>query len=240
MKNTRVETFYAKNEIFKKENNLSLIKTIPDGDCFFESVKIALDSINNKYTIQELRHEVAKRTMDLEDEEMDITMKGWMMEYPYYPFVKEIAKLFQVDKVKDNEASRVVFLNSMSLDIISRKYIYNIMMTKRYWGDDTSLRTLERTLNAQFLIFSQRPLSENPYVQEPELFIVCQPVTFGEKRKKNDETLFYMILLHTGSSHYDLIGYRNPATRKKEFVFQKKNLPPFIHKSFQKFLVFSP
>jgi hypothetical protein len=195
-------------------------KVAAQGDCLFDSIRIALESIQYKYTIGDLRHAVAKRILDTTDQEMSETIKTWI---EIYKAVEENTKdsggfsedLMEWSQVSDTDAVASV-TNSKVISNKDRLVIYNNMMTSSFWGEETTIRSLERALHARFLIL---------HVNEKLEILPMQPTT-------NAKTFPYcvFILLILNGNHYQ------PMSHNGKFVFLRDTLPNDAKEIFREYI----
>ncbi len=184
------------------------------GDCLFDSIRIALQSIGYKYKIVDLRHAVAKRVLDGNDNEMKNTIDMWIELYKQSTTGEKdlLFECFQVAEVvsKKKKTTRLTYQDRFS--------IYNNMMTSMFWGEETTLRTLERSLYTRFLIFYLKSTTEDGDLKP----LPMQPTSNGEIFPYDT-----FIVLFLNGNHYQ------PMSHEGKFVFLKDSLPDDVTELFK-------
>lgn len=190
------------------------------GDCLFDSIRIALASINYTYNIGDLRHAVAKRVLDTKDIEMTHTIEMWIELYKQSWKAKDTSILVEYFQVSDTGACEYARGESFrDSNIVSKKdrlSIYKKMITSSFWGEETSLRTLERALYTKFLIFNLsnelRPIPMQP-TSSAEIF-----------------PHYAFIVLFLNGNHYQ------PMSHEGKFVFLEDTLPKDVKEVFKEYI----
>lgn len=120
-----------------------------DGDCFFDSIRIILNTVNIERTTQQLRQVVAAPVLDENDEIVNRTITNWI-------------ELYQ-GAVKENDRALMEEYRHMMplaeakfpLDAAHRQTLYNVMLTRHYWGEHHACRMIEEQTQMRFLIFCE-------------------------------------------------------------------------------------
>lgn len=223
-----------KNQNTRKEyktlsDSWVVVPTVGNGDCLFDSVRKALESIGYHYTIGSLRACVANRALDETDEEFNEALQVWS------------ALANGGDPHIRSETMHVVGIskNPWPWSPVQRTVVMKRMMSPNYyWGDEIAIRSLERALHARFLVWHQ------------DLQCAMQPTTHQEHFYLNNERQtvdIYIVLMISGGdwgAHYNVLGFKelllNSRTgqmvEKLRYVFRKNTLPEDVYNLFYKFL----
>ncbi len=208
-------------------NNWVIIPTAGNGDCLFNSIRIALASINYDHTIERLRGCVARRALNPTDEEFNQSLKMWC----------ELAGASGSDLEIQRETLHVrnICHKPWPLSYEDRLDVMRRMMDPNYyWGDEVAVRTLERALQVRFLVWHMDfNCALQPTTMNEQFYVGSQPQTVD----------IYIVLMLSGGdtgAHYNPMAYKektvNGANEKLRFVFRKNTLPPDIKELFQEFL----
>ena len=130
------------------ENLAHLFRVHPssaDGNCFFDSIRIILESRKDYLTIEELRDIVAKPVLDENNATVTNTISFWLEVYD--GAVKER------DRNLLQEYGHVDGI-TLPLQTEARRHLYMVMKTPRYWGEQHACRMIEERFQIRFLIFN--------------------------------------------------------------------------------------
>jgi hypothetical protein len=195
--------------VLSPSNGWKVHTTHANGDCFFKSLQLALRTIGNYYDILDLRHHVAKRVLDPNDLEMNYVIQTWCEIY------RAAESSGDTDLIREVQHVQCIAKSNVGNDLSGheRLQLYKSMMSKLYWADENTIRTLERALRLRFLIF------------DAENNVGFHPVT----QKESFPGDIY-IILHFYGSHY------SPFSKNGRMVFLREMLPPEIRWIFQKYI----
>jgi hypothetical protein len=135
--------------VLSPSNGWKVHTTHANGDCFFKSLQLALRTIGNYYDILDLRHHVAKRVLDPNDLEMNYVIQTWCEIY------RAAESSGDIDLIREVQHVGCIAKSNVGNDFSGheRLQLYKSMMSKLYWADENTIRTLERALRLRFLIF---------------------------------------------------------------------------------------
>lgn len=136
------------NWIPKEITGLKIYSTEPDGNCFFKSIQIILQSIGITKSISYLRQVVATPVLDPTDHITNETIKNWI--YLYQSAMKE----GDYQLLEEYKHMRGVPTNSSYVNDDQRLILYKNMMTPEYWGEQHACRIIEEQTQMRFLIFN--------------------------------------------------------------------------------------
>jgi hypothetical protein len=180
-----------------------------DGNCFFDSIRIILKSVDTDRSVQDLRHVVASPVLDAENEIVNKTIQNWIELY------KGAAS--SNDSMLMEEYKHVGFFKDvpMPLSAEHRTALYNIMMTPMYWGEHHACRMIEEQSRMRFLIFCED-------TRRPQL-------NWYHSKSFKPEYYCFLYLRH---QHYMPISFQG------RFVFRWEEIPHqvqlFFTKAYQK------
>ena len=162
-----------------------------NGNCLFDSIRIALESIGKNYRVEDLRYHVAKRVLDKGDSEMTEIIKNWIDIYQ--------------NAAKNNEHELVydymhVHNISPALTKEDRQRLFRVMMSNLFFGEETTLQSLEKALGVTFEIYTKRGKSS---------------VHHFSNGKKFKPQYSIMLFLDEERRHYDLISFRGKFVHNK-------------------------
>lgn len=120
-----------------------------DGNCFFESIRMILDTVGINRTVDQLRQVVSKPVLDSQNEIVNKTIQNWW-------------DLYQGGKKENDSMLMEEYKHMSSLpDDVSwplgqddRKLLYQSMLTRHYWGEQHACRIIEEQTQMRFLVFS--------------------------------------------------------------------------------------
>jgi hypothetical protein len=177
-------------------SGFQLYATTPDGNCFFKSLQIILDSIELPLTIENLRYIVAKPVLEDSNEIVNKTLKTWLELYQ--GAIKE--KDYQLME----EYKHMRGLEDVSIPLTSeqKQHLYRNMMTSIYWAEQHAIRMMEEHFQLRFLIF-------NEDLKAPQLS------WYHSEQFKPTHYCF----LYLSNQHYMPVSFRD------KFIYVWKNLP---------------
>ena len=110
---------------YMKDNNYNIIEVKSNGDCLFDSIRKAYESININYSIFNLRKHVSKN-----------------IDQDKFNLYKTIA-----------ESERSEYKNIKNIKTLNnfKRYI----LTPNFWGDENVIKILENILNMKLIVFSE-------------------------------------------------------------------------------------
>lgn len=216
------------------------------GDCFFASVRDAYKSIGLNTTIANLRQLISERVTieqfnmyktlyDENKNQIEIIkneIKNKKNEYKKLKknisdnIISKTEKIEIIQKNKqlkneiDNLNDELTLLNeqisnyNFMKNISSIEELKNYMKTSNYWADEWSIGQLEIILKIKFIIFSHDKYLNNDMLN----ILQCQTGLIDEEIQINNNfDVKYYIMLDYGSSHYELITYKD----KSMFLFSE-------------------
>ena len=177
-------------------NDFIIHSTPPDGNCFFKSIQIILNSVNMQRTILQLRHIVGKNVLNENDEFTNKTIKSWLELYQAAYKERNMLLLEEYRHLKGLEET------NFPLEQKERKILYDNMMTSDFWGEEDSLRIIEQQTQMRLLIF-------NGDLKKPALSWY-HSINFKPS---------HYCFLYLSRQHYSPISY------KGRFIFKWEDLP---------------
>jgi len=216
------------------------------GDCLFASVRDAYKSIGLNTTIANLRQLISERVTieqfemyktlynenKAEIEKIKTEIKNKQNEYKKIKknisdnIISKTEKIEIIQQTKelkdeiDNLNDQLTLLNDQINDykfmknISSLEELKNYIKTSNYWADEWAIKQLEIILKIKFIIFSHDRYLNN----DVQNVLQC---LFGianeETEINNNFDVKYYIMLDYGSSHYELMTYKD----KLIFVFSE-------------------
>lgn len=207
------------------QQKLTVFEAASDGDCMFSSIKYALDSIGKVYSIASLRNAIAQRALNENDIEFNSVLQSW----------HEMSHAIEESKISTGticplalqdvmHVYGILCQSSWPLEPNVRQFIYQRMMSREYWGDEISLRTLSQKLGVCFLVWDAS--SGAPYMP----LINTTDDNVADKRTKSQIYIVLRLRGTDGGSHYDLYGCG------PRFVFSSETLPENVKIAFRQFL----
>jgi len=230
-------------EKFMKNNKFNIIETIKNGDCLFDSVRIAYEQIGQETTIAKLRALVAK----------EVTEKQFL-EYRelYLTFFSEIADTDKELRRLQTENRNLKERYKQTIDKIKKKEIMEqANLIKAQYADLTEQQKSNNTNLTEFAHmkdittidkFREYVLSPSYWaddwaidVLEKELnmkFIIFSEIDYDEDDENNivrctltsnslegDFTPDFYVMVSYSGNHYKLISYSNA------FIFTFREIP---------------
>ena len=164
------------NDVFN-DTNFSIIETLSNGDCFFDSVRLGLPS-SHKKTVKQLRQllipylkpDIFYRDLGLytdakEEKRKSITEKAKVMKSTSSKKIEQLNKL-DIDLTGVNETIKEwAFFDRFKIDSLD-KY-KDFVLNNNYWANSWSLSIIEKELNIKLII-----LSESSYLHNDEYNIL--------------------------------------------------------------------
>jgi len=225
-------------ENFMKNNNYDIVNTANNGDCYFDTIRIAFLQIGYVTTIEKLRAIVANSV----DEELfdfyssqyrelsaqkDTTEKEMNTLKKDTTNLKKRLSVLTQDKKEEIEAiQKQIIENKKRYDVLLefRDLLSNFnfmkdiqtldqlreyMKTSAYWADERAIAILEKELNFKTIVFAEYNYKAG------DLNWILE----DKKNHKKDrvfvcttgepiEPKFYILAEHSGT-HYRLISYKN-------------------------------
>lgn len=225
-------------ENFMKNNNYDIVNTANNGDCYFDTIRIAFLQIGHVTTIEKLRAIVANSV----DEELfdfyssqyrelsaqkDTTEKEMSTLKKDTTNLKKRLSVLTKDKKEEIEAiQKQIIENKKRYDVLLefRDLLSNFnfmkdiqtldqlreyMKTSAYWADERAIAILEKELNFKTIVFAEYNYKAG------DLNWILE----DKKNHKKDrvfvcttgepiEPKFYILAEHSGT-HYRLISYKN-------------------------------
>jgi hypothetical protein len=126
-----------------------------DGNCFFESIRMILETTGIHRTIEQLRQVVAKPVLDPRNEIVNKTIQNWL---ELYQGAKKENDRMLMEEYK--HMSPLADDVTLPLKESNRQLLYQSMLTRYYWGEQHACRIIEEQTQMRFLVFSgdtQRP-----------------------------------------------------------------------------------
>ena len=130
------------------DNVAHLFRVYPssaDGNCFFDSIRIILNSWNVHQSIDDLRDIVAKPVLDENNITVTNTISSWLELHDGAVRERDqnlLQEYGHVDGIK------------LPLDVETRRHLFMVMKTPRYWGEQHACRMIEERFQIRFLIFN--------------------------------------------------------------------------------------
>jgi hypothetical protein len=180
-----------------------------DGNCFFDSIRIILESVGMYKSVDDLRKVVAQTVKDPQNKIVNDTIATWW-------------ELFSgAKKERDFELIREYMHMrhlpdelTLPLSDENREILYQTMLTTEYWGEQHACRIIEEQTRLRFLIFQGD--TEKPSV--------CWYHSQGYKPD-------YYCFLYNSNQHYMPVSFRG------KFVFKWTELPVDVQLFFSKVFV---
>ena len=142
---------YDSQWIQKIHPGLSTFPVHANGDCFFESLQIILNSYrkeDEKYSIRDLRDVVARPVLDENNKTVNKTIETWLQLYKDAIKEKDVILREEYKHMRGLEDTIVPLLPKYRITL------YNNMMSSLYWGEQYACRTIEEATGLRFLIFN--------------------------------------------------------------------------------------
>jgi hypothetical protein len=180
-----------------------------DGNCFFDSIRIILESVGVYKTVEDLRKVVALSVKDPTNRIVNDTIATWW-------------ELFSGAKKERNLELIHEYLHMRYLpdDLVlplsdeNRETLYQTMLTTNYWGEQHACRIIEEQTRLRFLIFQGD-------MQKPS---VCWYHSRGYKPE-------YYCFLYNSNQHYMPVSFRG------KFIYKWDELPTDVQLFFSKVFV---
>lgn len=223
-----------------------VVESEKDGNCLFNAVRDAFMSINQTTTIQKLRDKLAaqanERTFRFYKDQYDLFYNKFLDEaergkqiFAEHQLVKERfhhtldraeqRTLFeQGKKLKEEfDASNhtKAVLSKLLRDLKIMKNVDNMdkfrsaLRSCHFWADPWALSTMERVLNIKFVVLDSTQLAKGDHNN----VLVCGSPDALLENKGVFTPEFYLLVEHTASNQYKLIGY------KQKLIFRYSELP---------------
>ena len=187
-------------------HRFDLHQSSSDGNCFFESIRIILETVGIQRSIEQLRHVVAKPVLDPRDDIVNMTIKNW---WDLYSGGKKENNRMLMEEYKHmrNLPDDVEF----PLSDENRKILFDTMLTRHYWGEQHACRIIEEQTQMRFLVFSGD-------MQRPSL------TWYHSKAFKPTHYCFLM----NSNQHYMPVSFQN------KFIFKWDEIPYEVQAFFSK------
>ena len=229
-------------EKFMKNNNYNILNTNPDGDCFFQTIRDAFDSIGKKTTIKGLRQLVS----DSINEEIygSYLEKYEMFNESFDNDTKEINKLKEEIKLnkkkykltKDRKTQEVLEKQIKESTLLLKKLSDGLESTKELLEEFIFMKKIKNINDFKEYILTSKYwadsyaisiienilnikmiiLSQESYeINDKDNVILCNESKDYEN--KIFEPYYYIITQYSGD-HYDLITYKSRQIFKFEEV----------------------
>jgi hypothetical protein len=194
-----------------------------DGDCLFDSIRMAIASAGSPATIQNLRDAVAGLVLNPDNKKATETMTTWRDILRDALKNKEDASKNEDPKKREKEEkeadllirefghARCLLDAATPFSQETRLKLYRVMRSKEYWGEWFALGVLERLLNIKFLIVD----GDTSQAQGGE--------DHGEKFDPN----WFCILLLQGI-HYQPVSAASQVDGKEKFLFKYEEIPEMV------------
>lgn len=204
------------------ETSLNLEKMKPDGNCFFEAIKTAMNDTN--ITIKSLRTLVSN---NYTEEAFNYIKEFLTNSENKNIYLKWIKNNYLTTNETDNALQYSIYLVTVGLennnlndlktldndlDKLNYKNFQEHIITNSFWADDVAINIIEKEYNIKCIIFDNGDYS---------IKVRCSTNTPIEQDSTNLKFVKFILLLYNGS-HYDLLSYN------KIFQFSFDNLPKDI------------
>ena len=199
------------NWIPRTITDLKIHPTLSNGDCFFESIQIILQSIGINKSIKNLREIVAIPVLNPQDFITNETIKNWAEIYQSAKAEKDLQLIDEYNHLKNVDIS-YHDVNGQKIKIINlqqRLILYKNMQSSEYWGEQHACRIIEEQTQMRFLIF-------NGDIKKPQL-------TWYHSESFKPTHFCFLFLI---GQHY------MPVSWKNKFIFSWKELSTDLQKFF--------
>jgi predicted NAD-dependent protein-ADP-ribosyltransferase YbiA (DUF1768 family) len=239
-------------EKFLKNNNYTIVKNEAGGDCLFATIRDAFSSIVQQTSVNKIRKklsdEASQDTFFIYKEQYDMLTADLIKETNA---IKELAATYlalkqrhievidrnelklissEAKKVKTEHDQLVKQKRVTSERLKDYKFMKGVDTLEAFkgkirrcdfWGDAWAISTLERILNIKFIILS----SELYKLGDIKNVVQCGQLNDNILQQRGRFTPeFYIIVDNTGSSLYNLVGYKN------KLIFKFTEIPYDIKK----------
>jgi hypothetical protein len=146
--------YWVFQELGSLGNHFEAHQSSLDGNCFFESVRMILETVGIHRTVDQLRHVVAKPVLDERNEIVNRTIHNWLELYQGAWKEQDRSILEEYKHMAGMQEAKA------PLNAEERKLLYDMMLTRVYWGEHHATRIIEEQTQMRFLIFcgdTQRP-----------------------------------------------------------------------------------
>lgn len=198
--------FWVFQQLGPIARDFELHKSSSDGNCFFESIRIILETVGIQRSIEQLRHVVAKPVLDPRDDIVNMTIKNW---WDLYSGGKKENNRMLMEEYKHMRNLPDDVQTPLSDE--NRKILFDMMLTRHYWGEHHACRIIEEQTQMRFLIFSGD-------IQNPSL---------NWYHSKSFKPTHYCFLFNS-NQHYMPVSFRN------KFIFKWDEIPYEIQAFFSK------
>lgn len=208
-------------------DNYTITETKSDGDCYFDTIRLAFQEIGKKYTVPQLR-------IILQEEFNETIFQSYLETFNMLKSninnekqeLKKIKKEIQNNKTDKNKNQELTLKAQNILEeLVEAQNLFNgnykfmeaiqpltfdnfkkYILTKDFWADEWAILTLEEKLNFKTIILSETNDMEITY----KTFNVLQCGGSNEnmEKLKNISPDHYIITSFSGN-HYRLIEYKN-------------------------------
>lgn len=167
------------------DEGYEIINITGNGDCFFKAVEKAFAFEGSKVSVKSLRKFISNH---MTEDIFKVYKTLWI----------------DVERERNGEMMmRLMFMQSVhTLDQLKQ-----IVLTPRFWANETAISILEKGLKLKFILFSEPKYRKKqfPCIETAEII--------------DDELdpLWYILLRWTGG-HYDLVTYNNISRLRKEQI----------------------
>lgn len=125
-------------------------KTAGDGDCFFSSFQMILQSLNHPQTTEQLRKIVAQSVLNADDVACNNTIQHWLEVYTGAWKEKNMMLLREYQYMYCIPPD-----TTWPLSAAHRQQLYESLCTSRYWADHHALRMIEETFRVRFVVLNE-------------------------------------------------------------------------------------
>lgn len=193
------------NELRNNASDFRIHESAMNGDCFFDSMRIILDSVGVRLSCQQLRHLVADPVLDEKNEIVTKTITSWLELYQ--------GAAREQDRPLMEEYKHMSCIANATVPITTsdRQTLFEMMLTNRYWGEQHACRIIEENTQTRMLIFSEDS-------QRPTL------VWYHSSQFKPK----YYCFLYLRHQHYMPVSFRG------RFIYKWEELPYAVQSFFTK------
>jgi hypothetical protein len=217
-------------------DNYTIIETKSDGDCYFDTLRLAFENTETKYTVNQLRiilqEEFKQSIYKTYEETFNMLRANMKNETTELKDIKKQIKENKAEKIKNQEL--IIKANELNQSLNENKITYNnyqfmekikpltfenfknFILTKDFWADEWAILTLEEKLNFKTIILLEN--NDMNITYKNVNIVQCGGSNQNMDNLQKFTPKHYIITSYSGN-HYRLIEYKDTK------IFEFKQLP---------------